>query len=419
MAVKECGIVNKSSLAIEVALDHCLALIRLTDAEGPMFEDMCFLIPCMFIHLGRENDAYDFLLWWKNIQSDENEDYFGNKYAEGNIMDIGTVNNLKLTSFAKDSYLPLFALSVEELLIMGIIKIKFQQIDEKKETSEQIQEIFDALKSENSIVWKLLIDFSVMEEKCKEEIENFRSYIDENPLCDVNKAMKLMNNCSFAWKNDDFIKAYIKENIGTKETLDIASKNAGWADHIDQDSKYKWFLNCYCLRLNDDFDHGYKRGVYADDLSEDDMAKDFMIFCSLAVKHCVIPVLWDWNHLYEDASIALYLDYSQSEAVEDWGLSLGPNMMKMVSDTVYECEPGSYPSVIEEKWKTFDTSSEECLKDIGGIWNGKIFNMYMGGDYSDCSDSAEDCSDFTDYDEYDSSEYSSDEYDYYFDDFGI
>ena len=190
-----------------------------------------------------------------------------------------------------------------------------------------------------------------------------------DPKGDMKEALDVKRNSSYVWKYDSNIQVFVSNNIGSKESLAEASQNSGWSKQLGS-KKYSWLADCYRLRLDDDYVWGgcYLHGLY-EDQSPWNVANDFIVFCVLAVKNCVIPVLWDWSFFFEEASKKLNFAYEKSDAKDDWGM-LGPMMLRMTADLVYEAGPGDVDhEMCESIHDEVENGGGEFFDEIGGEQN--------------------------------------------------
>jgi len=367
LALQECGAENQSLLALELGVNHLLYLLKLTGAQGLLAHEVCCTVPSMLIQLGNEQKAYDFLWWWKQKQINDDVK------SKNKVVDLGSVYDLKLDTQNIEANLPWDTFHIEELLNLAVIKIKAQEAVKSKLLEDQVLEICEALKMKNSIVWKFLIDYRLMDELCRKELLVFKSFIDSHPQCDLNKAVKLMKNCSYSWRASDFVQKYIREKVGTREMLIESSQYGNCAD-LSGKRKYAWFIDCYRLRVDDDYAWGgcYLHGVYdQDNASPKNIAKDFMIYCNLAAKKGYIPCMWDWSQLYDEASKKICYACEKSDIQEDWD-SFTPMMMRMTAEGIYGGRAGSFGSKHDKAWKKFNVKKDETFKDVGGVHNWRM-----------------------------------------------
>jgi len=362
LALKECGAQNKSLLAVELALNHLLALLRLTG--GDQMNVIRKTLPSLLLFLGKETQAYNFIKWWVNYE----------KHGKNTKLDC--IDFLDLKSEEITEVLSCRDLTTQQVVDVSLAKIKAKVRLEKeigygvslKDMDKQLQELFLVLKGSNEIVWKFICDPEGMEYKLNQEMgEDPMMFID--PKGDMKEALDVNRNSSFIWKSDVSIKDFVYKNIGSKETLAEKSHNSGWSKNLGK-KKYSWLVDCYRLRLDDDYVLGdcYLHGLY-EDSSPLNIAEDFIVFCALAAKGDVIPMLWDWNFFFEEAFKKLNFAYEKSDAQDDWGM-LGPMMLRTTADTVYGGGPDDADDSISESiHDEMDTAGDEFFKDIGGVKN--------------------------------------------------
>ena len=366
MALRECGAQNKSLLAVEIALDHLLALLKLT--RGDQINVIKKILPGLLLFLEKENQAYNFLKWSINYESEEN----------GMKIDWPSTDflNLNPEDITEDIEWEDLDLSTQQIIDISLAKIKAKVRLEKeigfgvtlKHMDEQLKDLFSILRASNEILWKFVCDLGGMESRLNEEMEeNPMMFID--PKGDMKEALDVKRNSSYVWKYDSNIQVFVSNNIGSKESLAEASQNSGWSKQLGS-KKYSWLADCYRLRLDDDYVWGgcYLHGLY-EDQSPWNVANDFIVFCVLAVKNCVIPVLWDWSFFFEEASKKLNFAYEKSDAKDDWGM-LGPMMLRMTADLVYEAGPGDVDhEMCESIHDEVENGGGEFFDEIGGEHN--------------------------------------------------
>jgi len=366
LALRECGAQNKSLLAVEIALDHLLTLLRLTG--GDQMKVIRNILPGLLLFLEKENQAYNLMMWWISFEN-ENE----RKKVDWASTDFLNLNQEDITEDIEWDGLDL---SPQQMIDIALAKIKAKVRLEKdigfgvtlKHMDEQLKDLFSILKGSNEIVWKFVCDLSGMESKLNEEMEeNPMMFID--PKGDMKEALDVKRNSSYVWKYDSNINVFVTKNIGSKESLLEASQNSGWSKQLGT-KKYSWLADCYRLRLDDDYVWGdcNLHGLY-EDSSPWNIANDFIVFCALAAKNCAIPVLWDWSFFFEEASKKLNFAYEKSDAQDDWGL-LGPMMLRMTADLVYEGGPSDVDyEMIESIHDELENGGGEFFDDIGGEQN--------------------------------------------------
>lgn len=363
LALRECGAQNKSLLAVEIALEHLLALLKLTG--GDQMKVISKTVPSLFLFLGKEKQAYNFIKWWVNFEdgSEKETDWNTIDFRELESEDITEVLNWR-------------DFTTQQVTDIALAKIKAKVALEReigfgvtlKDMDQQLQELFSILKDLNEIVWKFICDPEGMETKLNQEMgDDPMVFID--PKGDMKEALDVRRNTSFVWKSDVNVQDFVSKFIGSKETLTEASQNSEWSKHLGK-KKYSWLVDCYRLRMDDDYAWGdcNLHGLY-EDSSPLNIAEDFIVFCALAARNEVIPMIWDWNLFFEEASKKLSFAYEKSDAREDWGM-LGPMILRTTADLVYGGGPDDADDTMcENIHDELDSASEEFFKDIGGVKN--------------------------------------------------
>ena len=86
---------------------------------------------------------------------------------------------------------------------------------------------------------------------------------------------------------------------------------------MSEPEKYTWFVDCYRMRLDEEYlCSGECRGLYDAQTSSFAVAKNFVLFCRLAVKHKVIPAGFDWAAALHAAGRLLPYALEVSDAQE-------------------------------------------------------------------------------------------------------
>lgn len=363
LALRECAAQNASLLAGEIALHHLLALFRLTG--GDQIRAVRKTVPGLLLFLGKEKQAYNFIKWWVTFEENDVKD-----------TDWDSVDFLDLKAEDITELLEWTDLSAQQLVDIAMAKIKAKVRLEKeigfgvslKEMNRQLQDLFLILKGSNEILWKFICDLEGMETILNQEMqEDPMMFID--PKGDMKEALEVKRNSSYVWKHDANIREFVTKTIGNKESLIESCQNSSWSKQVGS-KKYAWLADCYRLRLDDDYVWGgcNLHGLY-EDSSTLNIAEDFIVFCALAARNQVIPLLWDWNLFFEEASKKLNFAYEKSDAKDDWGM-LGPMMLRMAADLVYGGGPSDADyEVCESIHEELDSAGDEFFHDIGGVKN--------------------------------------------------
>ena len=96
---------------------------------------------------------------------------------------------------------------------------------------------------------------------------------------------------------------------------------SGWAVGLDPKKQREWLLDCYRMRLDDDYAWGgdVRGGSLYDQSSPDEIVQDFLVFCRLALEQGVIPEGWNWSKFLATAVDLLPYAFEKSDAKEKYG----------------------------------------------------------------------------------------------------
>lgn len=168
-----------------------------------------------------------------------------------------------------------------------------------------------------------------------------------------------------------------------------ANNSASWASGLDQTKRYEWLVDCYRMRVDDDYvwGGGNLHGLYNPSASAFSIMKDFLVFCKLAVQRCVVPASWDWITFLKQASLQLPYAFEKSDAQEKWGSEnvfsamMGGRSLRFTAEIIYGtgvqavCETDPLEEKInkiirqtapkEAKLENFRNSSD-LFQDVGG-----------------------------------------------------
>lgn len=135
---------------------------------------------------------------------------------------------------------------------------------------------------------------------------------------------------------------------------------------------YEWFVDCYRMRVDDDYAHGggNTHGLYDIDGSGQDILQDFLIFCKMAVQHGVLPRGWDWSKLIAPAVKLLVYAFEKDDAQDKWGgenlfsAMLGGRSLRYTAEIVYGCSCMAGLDGSEELYAVCD--------DVDKIWDAFV-----------------------------------------------
>lgn len=100
------------------------------------------------------------------------------------------------------------------------------------------------------------------------------------------------------------------------------SNNAWSRGFKSQDEMYEWLVDCYRMRLDDDYAWGgcFLHGLYDQENTKQDIVADFLVFAKLAVRHDCLPSTgWNWERFLQKAKSLIPYAFEKSDAKEKYG----------------------------------------------------------------------------------------------------
>ncbi|KAG2493986.1 hypothetical protein HYH03_007913 [Edaphochlamys debaryana] len=103
---------------------------------------------------------------------------------------------------------------------------------------------------------------------------------------------------------------------------------SSWARGLSADQAAEWFVDCYRMRVDDDYvwGGGNLHGLYDPDGGPDTVFHDFLVFAKLAARNGVVPARWDWPLCLKKAGELLGYAFEKADAKEKYG---GENVFSM------------------------------------------------------------------------------------------
>eukprot|EP00928_Gymnodinium_smaydae_P034124 TRINITY_DN24262_c0_g1_i2.p1 TRINITY_DN24262_c0_g1~~TRINITY_DN24262_c0_g1_i2.p1 ORF type:complete len:772 (-),score=97.50 TRINITY_DN24262_c0_g1_i2:135-2450(-) len=159
-------------------------------------------------------------------------------------------------------------------------------------------------------------------------------------------------------------------------------KAAAWAAGLPKAKQYEWLVDCYRMRVDDDYawGGGNLRGLYASAVGEggrDSVAQDFLLFCKLAVSKCVIPEAWNWDAFLHTAKGLLRFAFEKSDAQEKYGsenvfaVAMGGRSLRYTGEVIYGSSimsmDESEEAMAMERTIRQLRGQDSLYSDVGGI----------------------------------------------------
>eukprot|EP00808_Paulinella_micropora_P004861 g46328.t1 len=143
---------------------------------------------------------------------------------------------------------------------------------------------------------------------------------------------------------------------------------AAWARGLAPDKQREWLVDCYRMRVDDDYawGGGNLHGLYDPEYTAQSIAGDFLTFCLFAQKRGCIPHPWDWPAFLKTAAKLVPFAFEKSDAQEKYGsenvfnVMMGGRSLRATGEAVYA------RGVMEGQAAAFETepSQKEREKDI-------------------------------------------------------
>jgi len=159
---------------------------------------------------------------------------------------------------------------------------------------------------------------------------------------------------------------------------------ASWANGLSPAKQAEWLVDCYRMRVDDDYawGGGNLHGLYDPHSTNDTITEDFLIFCKLAVKHQVIPPGWNWRIFLTTAAGLLPYAFEKSDAKEKWGGenvfagAMGGRSLRYTGEVVYGSSCMGTGEVEDER------DLGELEEEVTGNW-GKLIGADGGAVFAE------------------------------------
>ena len=171
-------------------------------------------------------------------------------------------------------------------------------------------------------------------------------------------------------------------------------QTAQWASGLGAGQRVEWLVDCYRLRVDDDYcwGGGNLHGLYDPRATKLTVAQDFLIFCKLAHERGALPTPWDWKCFLEKALELVPYAFEKSDAQDKYGSEnvfaamTGGRSLRFTGEVVYGSgccgEQGDDHSRIEKEVirlfkgreaDAFQGAAAGVFADVGGAALWKTF----------------------------------------------
>ena len=155
----------------------------------------------------------------------------------------------------------------------------------------------------------------------------------------------------------NFQKTMFSQGLGSAFPSSDSGQNASaWATGLSEAEKYEWLVDCYRMRVDDDYawGGGNLHGLYNGDASNDEIVCDFWVFCKQAKEVGAVPSDWQWDRFLDVASKHLRYAFEKEDATEKWGgenvfsAMMGGRSLRFTAEQIY----GSSIQAMEDSTRT-------------------------------------------------------------------
>ena len=180
-----------------------------------------------------------------------------------------------------------------------------------------------------------------------------------------------------------FASAIGRDADAGESTSQAVGEAAAWASGLRTAERYEWLVDCYRMRVDDDYALGgcNLHGLYAKSAGDpgNTITRDFLLFCVLCKRRGVCDGLqnWSWSTLLDMAVGLLPYAFEKSDANEKYGgenvfsAAMGGRSLRFTGELVYGTgvmgADVEDPLTDELREKTYDRLTAEALcEEVGG-----------------------------------------------------
>lgn len=179
-----------------------------------------------------------------------------------------------------------------------------------------------------------------------------------------------------------------------EDLVQTLSDKTSWFSNLTEKERYEWLVDCYRMRVDDDYTWGggHLHGLYEPDPMDGQkltIIKDFLIFLKLAVRNGVIPHSdsFSFSECLKQANGLLPYAFEKSDARDKWGgenvFSTRPSLRR-TAEAIYDSScmnPHEEANGDTEKvYEEIECDVEQSVKRAFHKSNGKVFEEVGGLD---------------------------------------
>jgi hypothetical protein len=194
----------------------------------------------------------------------------------------------------------------------------------------------------------------------------------------------------------DVVNSFAVDPKTVKESALNIPSNSSWARGLDQVAAGEWFIDCYRMRVDDEYAWGGEvrpGSLYDPRHSKKTIATDFLVFCHMALFVRAVPDVWDWVSCLDKFGNLLNYAFEKSDAGDKYGgenifsAFTGGRSLRATAEIIYGSSAGGQydnPSVdtqaIMAEFERLDSlvgrkmkwnSKNILFENVGGfqVWN--------------------------------------------------
>ena len=166
-----------------------------------------------------------------------------------------------------------------------------------------------------------------------------------------------------------------------------ASDPSSWSKGLSKKDQYEWLCNCYQMRCDDDYVYGgcNLHGPYDPDAGPESIAKDFLVFCTLANRAKVFPSDWDMEAFLKVAPEFIVFAFEKSDAKERWGsenyfeAEMGGRSLRYTAEKIYKSGVQQQDNSLEHSRAEDEVrgQAKDLQTQLGraGLWQGLLVDL--------------------------------------------
>lgn len=143
----------------------------------------------------------------------------------------------------------------------------------------------------------------------------------------------------------------------------VGSGSTAWFEGLSPAERYKWFVDCYRLRLDDDFvNDSPVRGLYTPGAKRGAILEDWLVFSKLATDREILPLDWNWHTALDVAAGCLSKSLIKGAPCSSTGKH---ESMREMASLIYG-DGNDLELTAEQVTKSLRSHDPHLFDDVGG-----------------------------------------------------